>query len=74
LNPQAIITRKIYTINLQITLASQKELITRQRRSTPACKDSLKEESPAPAPAPALTPALDPFLPASKFPLIMEKT
>jgi hypothetical protein len=46
--------------------------MTRQRRSTPACKDPLKEESPPPAPA--LTPALDPFLPASKFPLICEKT
>ena len=42
--------------------------MTRQRRSTPACKDPLKEESPAPAPA------LDPFLPASEFPLICEKT
>jgi hypothetical protein len=72
LSSQAIVTRKVYTINLQIALASRKELITRQRRSTPACKNPLKEESPAPAPA--LTPALDPFLPASKFPLVMEKT
>jgi Protein of unknown function (DUF3435) len=74
LSPQALVARKVYAINLQIALASRKELMTRQRRSTPACKDPLKEESPAPAPAPALTPALDPFLPASKFPLICEKT
>jgi hypothetical protein len=70
LSPEAIVARKVYTINLQIALASRKELMTRQRQSTPACKDPLKEESPAPA----LTPALDPFLPASKFPLVMEKT
>ena len=44
--------------------------MTRQRRSAPACKDPLKEESPAPAP----TPPLDPFLPASKFPVVCEKT
>jgi hypothetical protein len=74
LSPQAIVARKVYAINLQIALASRKELMTRQRWSTPACKDPLKEESPAPAPAPAPTPALDPFLPASKFPLVMDKT
>ena len=72
LSPQALVARKVYAINLQIALASRKELMTRQRRSTPACKDPLKEESPAPAPA--LTSALDPSLPASKFPLICEKT
>jgi len=70
LSPQAIVARKVYAINLQIALASRQELMTRQRRSAPACKDPLKEESPVPAPAPAL----DPFLPASKFPLVCEKT
>jgi hypothetical protein len=72
LSSQAIVTRKVYAINLQIALASRKELMTRQRRSTPACKNPLKEESPVPSPA--LAPALDPFLPASKFSLVMEKT
>ncbi len=68
LSPQAIVARKVYAINLQIALASRKELLTRQQRSAPAYKDPLKEESPVPAPA------LDPFLPASKFPLVCEKT
>lgn len=70
LSPQSIVARKVLAINLQIALASRQELMTRQRRSAPACKDPLKEESPVPAPAPAL----DPFLPASKFPLVCEKT
>ena len=60
----------MYAINLQNTLAVRKELMIRQRQSMLACKDPLKEESPAPAPAPAL----DLFLAASKFPLICEKT
>jgi hypothetical protein len=61
LSPQAIVARKVSAIDLHIALASRKELMTRQRRSTPACKDPLKEESPA-------------HLPAGKFPLICEKT
>lgn len=72
LTSQAIVARKVYAIDLQTALASRKELMTRQRRSALACKDPLKEEPPASAPA--LTPALDPFLPASKFPLVCEKT
>ncbi|KAH9203768.1 hypothetical protein DL95DRAFT_418785 [Leptodontidium sp. 2 PMI_412] len=72
LSPQAIVARKISAVNLQIALASRKELMTRQPRSAPTCKDPLKEEYPICAPAP--TPALDPFPPASKFPLVCEKT
>jgi hypothetical protein len=52
--------------------ASQKKLLTRQRRSAPACKNPFKKESPVPAPA--LTFALDPFLLASEFSLVCEKT
>jgi hypothetical protein len=70
LSPQALVARKVFAINLQIALASRQELQTRQPQSAPACKDPLKEKSPAPA----LAPALDPFLPASKFPLVIEKT
>ncbi|KAH9216210.1 hypothetical protein DL95DRAFT_498560 [Leptodontidium sp. 2 PMI_412] len=72
LGSQAIVARKVYAINLQIALASRKVLMTRQPRSTPTCKDPLKGKSPIRASAP--TPAIDPFLPASKFPLVCEKT
>jgi hypothetical protein len=64
LSPQAIVARKVYAINLQIALASRQELMTRQRRSAPACKDPLKEESPAPAP----------FPPPDEFPVVCKKT
>ncbi|PVH69879.1 hypothetical protein DL98DRAFT_578123 [Cadophora sp. DSE1049] len=72
LSPQAIVARKVSTVNLQIALVSRKELMTRQRRSAPTCKDPLKGESPICAPIP--TPALDPLPPASKFPLVCKKT
>jgi hypothetical protein len=65
LSPQAVVARKVYAINLMIALASRQELMTRQRRSAPAYKDPLKEESPVPAP--------DPFLPPDRFPLVCEK-
>jgi hypothetical protein len=74
LSSQAIVARKFHAINLQIALASRQELMTRQRRSAPACKDFLKEESPFPPPTSAITHALDPFLPASEFSLLCEKT
>ncbi|KAH9204046.1 hypothetical protein DL95DRAFT_529410 [Leptodontidium sp. 2 PMI_412] len=69
---EPVIEHQISAVNLQIALASRKELMTRQPRSAPTCKDPLKEEYPICAPAP--TPALDPFPPASKFPLVCEKT
>ncbi|PVH71690.1 hypothetical protein DL98DRAFT_613722 [Cadophora sp. DSE1049] len=72
LSSQAVVARKVYIINLQVALSSRKELMARQRRSAPTCKDPLKEESPVTAPA--LTPTLEPFLLASKFPLVCEKT
>jgi hypothetical protein len=66
LSPRAIVCRKVSAINLMIALASRQELQTRQPRSAPAYKDSVKEE----------TPALDfdPLPPSSKFPLVCEKT
>ena len=72
LSPQAIVARKVSAINLQIALASRKELMTRQRRSAPTSKGPLEEESPVSASVP--NPALDPFSPASKFPLVCKKT
>jgi hypothetical protein len=66
LSPQGIVSRKVSAINLFVALASRQELQTRQPRSAPAYKGSLKEESPAPA--------LDPSPPPSKFPLVCEKT
>ncbi|KAK0105971.1 hypothetical protein ONS95_004480 [Cadophora gregata] len=66
LSSQAIVARKVCAINLEIALASRKELMTRQPPSAPACKDPLREESSVPAPA--LTPALDPLPPAMKGP------
>lgn len=72
ISPQAIVARKVSAINLQIALASRKELMTRQRRSAPTSKGPLEEESPVSASVP--NPALDPFPLENKCPIVCGKT
>ncbi|KAH9206214.1 hypothetical protein DL95DRAFT_488166 [Leptodontidium sp. 2 PMI_412] len=68
LSPEAVVARKVSTIDLMIALASRQELQTHQPRSAPAHKGPLKDKSPIPAPP------LGPSPPSNEFPLVCEKT